>query len=54
MESQKMESQKKEKWQVLCEQAATEKDPDRLMTLIKEISRILDDKLRQRDQPNAA
>lgn len=49
-----MESQSKEMWQVLCEQAANEKDPERLMTLIKEISRMLDERLKHHEQPNAA
>jgi hypothetical protein len=31
----------KERWVVLCEQAAVEKDPDKLLELIREINRLL-------------
>ena len=34
----------KEKWMELCEQAAVEQDADRLMTLIQEIERLLQEK----------
>ena len=33
-----------ELWQSLCEQAAIEKDPDKLLELTREISRLLDQK----------
>jgi hypothetical protein len=39
-----MQGQNFELWQRLCQQAATEQDPDRLLGLIKEISRLLDEK----------
>jgi hypothetical protein len=39
-----MEDPKKEHWMVLCEQAATEQDPHRLMQLIAEIDRLLREK----------
>jgi hypothetical protein len=49
-----MEPQVKEPWQSLCEQAAREQDPERLMALIKEISRLLDEQLKQKEQQRAA
>lgn len=49
-----MEAEAKEPWQILCEQAAEEQDPDRLMTLIRQISELLDKRLKQRPQGNAA
>jgi hypothetical protein len=36
-----MEVKTKEQWQVFCEQAAVEQDPERLMLLIQEIDRLL-------------
>jgi hypothetical protein len=35
---------KKERWLQLCEQAAVEQDPERLLKLVDEISRMLDEK----------
>ena len=35
-----------EKWQALCAQAATEQDPKKLMGLVSEIVRLLDEKQR--------
>jgi|GraSoiStandDraft_24_1057298.scaffolds.fasta_scaffold5027564_1 hypothetical protein len=40
-----------ERWQMLCEQAATEQDSERLMALIKEITRLLDEKNRRTQKP---
>lgn len=34
----------KEKWMELCQQAATEQDADKLLKLITEINRLLDEK----------
>ena len=39
-----MQGEKKEQWLSLCEQAAQEQDPDRLMDLVREITRLLDEK----------
>ena len=39
-----MKVQTKEHWMELCEQAATEQDPERLLHLINEINRMLDQK----------
>jgi hypothetical protein len=34
----------KERWEVLCEQAANEQNPQRLMVLVEEITQLLDQK----------
>jgi hypothetical protein len=34
----------RERWMQLCEQAANEQDPEKLMELIREINRLLDAK----------
>ena len=39
-----MQGQTKELWVSLCEQAATEQNPERLMKLIAEIDRLLREK----------
>jgi hypothetical protein len=39
-----MKGEKKERWQELCEQAATEQDPDKLSDLIEEIDKMLQEK----------
>jgi hypothetical protein len=38
---------KKEIWMHLCEQAAVEQDPDKLMDLIKQINQLLEEKERR-------
>jgi hypothetical protein len=43
-----MTSQIKERWLLLCEQAATEKDPKKLMALIEEVNRLLESEENQR------
>ena len=42
-----MKGQQKEYWMQLCEQAANEQDPDRLMALVREINRLLEEKERR-------
>lgn len=49
-----METQAKKPWQVLCEQAAKEQDPERLMMLVQEISRLLDDQVKPPQPEKAA
>ena len=56
-----MHGEKKERWMELCEQAANEQDSDKLHRLVREITRLLDEKeenlkkLRLRkDTPNKA
>ena len=39
-----MQHEKKEHWMTLCQQAAVEQDPERLLHLIAEIARMLDEK----------
>jgi hypothetical protein len=39
-----MQGEKAEQWRALCEKAAVEQDPDKLMGLVKEINRLLDEK----------
>jgi hypothetical protein len=39
-----LKGEKREIWMHLCEQAAVEQDPDKLMDLIKEINRLLEEK----------
>jgi hypothetical protein len=41
-----MKGQQKEYWMQLCEQAANEQNPDRLMELVREINRVLEEKER--------
>ena len=39
-----MQGEKKERWQQLCEQAAIEQDPLKLLKLVKEINDLLTEK----------
>jgi len=39
-----MQGNLKEEWMQLCEQAAVEQDTERLMSLVTEINRMLDEK----------
>jgi hypothetical protein len=49
-----MKGETKEIWKKYCELAAIEQDPDKLLELVKEINRMLEEKenrlLRARDQ----
>jgi hypothetical protein len=49
-----VENEPKQPWAALCEQAAKEQDPERLMLLVKEISRLLDSQLKQPPRESAA
>jgi hypothetical protein len=42
-----LKGQKKEIWMQLCERAAGEQDPDKLMELVKEINQLLEEKERR-------
>jgi hypothetical protein len=44
----------KERWKELCERAASEQDSEKLIELVKEIDRLLADKLKRlnRDSPS--
>ena len=39
-----MKGERKEYWMHLCERAANEQDPDKLIELVKEINRLLQEK----------
>lgn len=39
-----MQGETGERWRKLCEEAAVEQDPERLLLLAQEISRLLDEK----------
>ena len=39
-----MRGETKESWMRFCEQAAIEQDPDKLLKLVKEINRMLEEK----------
>lgn len=42
-----MQGKTKERWLELCEQAANEQDPTKLLILVTEISRLLEEKQRR-------
>jgi hypothetical protein len=44
LEDHPVKGKNKEHWKQLCEQAAVEQDPKRLMALIEEITRVMDEK----------
>jgi hypothetical protein len=49
-----MKGQKKEEWMRLCEMAANEQDSEKLLALVKEINRLLEEKeARLRSQPKS-
>jgi hypothetical protein len=52
-EASTMRGKTKELWEQFCEQAAVEQDPEKLIQLVKEINRMLEEKetrLKQRDE----
>jgi hypothetical protein len=54
-QTRQVDDQTAMQWQDLCQQAAEEKDSERLMSLVKEISRLLDEQLKQKERlQNAA
>lgn len=42
-----MQGENAERWKQLCAQAAVEQDPKKLLELVKEINRLLDQKQRR-------
>jgi hypothetical protein len=46
-----MKGQVKERWMELCEQATSEQDPARLIELVKEINRLLEEKQNRLGNP---
>jgi hypothetical protein len=56
MEENQVKGEYKEHWEKLCAEAAVEQDPKRLMELVQEINRMLDEKeqrLLRKRPPNA-
>jgi hypothetical protein len=41
----KRDGEGEEKWKELCKQASTEQDPEKLLALIQEINRLLDERM---------
>ena len=39
-----MQGETKQRWEELCELAATERDPDKFLDLIREINRLLEER----------
>jgi len=39
-----MQGENKERWELLCAQAAVEQDPDKMIELVREINRLLEEK----------
>jgi hypothetical protein len=44
--------QEKERWLLLCKQAATEQDPEKLMDLLAEVNRFLEAEENRRSTPS--
>lgn len=42
----------REKWKELCARAAVEKDPQRLLELVQEINRILEEQHKEKNRPD--
>ena len=49
-----MQGQTGERWRKLCEQAAVEQDPHRLLELASEITKLLDEKEERLKRPQEA
>ena len=52
-----MKGEKLEQWRQLCELAAIEQDPERLIALVREINRLLEEKeqgLKHSQQPTSS
>ena len=49
-----MQGKVKEEWIVLCEQVAIEKDPARMIVLVRELNRMLDEKEERLQRERAA
>lgn len=45
-----MQGERRETWERLCQMAADEKDPDRLMELIEQINQLLEEKEKRLQQ----
>jgi len=53
MNSYFMQEEKKERWKELCEQAAKEWDPQKLLKLVQEIDRLLAEKQERLNKNNS-
>jgi hypothetical protein len=42
-----MQEKNRERWQQLCERATLEQDPEKLLSLVEEINKLLPDKYRR-------
>jgi hypothetical protein len=49
-----MQGPVKERWQILCERAANEQDPQKLMELVREINKLLSEKQTRLNAGNKA
>ena len=49
-----MEKETKERWRKLCERAAAEQDPQKLMELVEEINRILEEEQKRRERQRSS
>jgi hypothetical protein len=49
-----VQGEKAEQWRALCEQAAVEQDPQKLMQLTEQINRLLEEKEQQLRQQHAS
>jgi hypothetical protein len=47
-------SKNDEKWMELCSQAAVERDPNKLMKLLEELDRVLDEREKRRTLPSSS
>jgi hypothetical protein len=54
MEAYAVQGKTKEVWKQLCEQAAAEQDPDKLLELVKQIDRLLEKETRLLRDPAKA
>ena len=48
-----MQGEKKERWEELCQQAANEQDPQKLLKLVQEINRLLAEKRDRLNKTNS-
>lgn len=54
MEKDDVKNQSQTRWQSLCEQAAKEQDPERLMTLVRDIIKEFDERHKEQTKSGAA
>lgn len=49
-----MRAEMRERWQELCEQAANEKDPAKMLEIVEELNRVLDAKYNHTNHTDGA